>query len=127
MIQEKEKSANNIVVIGAGYIGVELAEAFEVQGKNVTLIDAEDRIMAKYLDPELTNVAEEEFRKHGVKLALGEMVQRFEGKDNKVTKVITEKNSYEADLVILCIGFAPNTKIIKDKLDTCLLYTSRCV
>lgn len=118
VIQEKEKSANNIVVIGAGYIGVELAEAFEVQGKNVTLIDAEDRIMAKYLDPKLTNVAEEEFRKHGVKLALGEMVQRFEGKDNKVTKVITEKNSYEADLVILCIGFAPNTKIIKDKLDT---------
>ena len=118
VIQEKEKSAKNIVVIGAGYIGVELAEAFEVQGKNVTLIDAEDRIMAKYLDPELTNVAEEEFRKHGVKLALGEMVQRFEGENNKVTKVITEKNSYEADLVILCIGFAPNTKIIKDKLDT---------
>ena len=87
-------------------------------GKKVTLIDAEDRIMAKYLDPELTNVAEEEFRKHGVKLALGEMVQRFEGENNKVTKVITEKNSYEADLVILCIGFAPNTKIIKDKLVT---------
>ena len=57
-IIEKSKYAKNVVVIGAGYIGVELAEAFKMQGKNTTLIDAENRIMAKYLDKEFTDIAE---------------------------------------------------------------------
>ena len=57
-IIEKSKNAKNVVIIGAGYIGVELVEAFEMQGKNVTLIDAEERIMAKYLDKEFTDIAE---------------------------------------------------------------------
>ena len=45
-----------------------------MQGKKVTLIDAEDRIMSKYLDKEFTDIAENEFRKRGVKLVLGEKV-----------------------------------------------------
>ncbi|QJA09467.1 FAD-dependent oxidoreductase [Romboutsia sp. CE17] len=116
-IIQKSEEAKNIVVIGAGYIGVELAEAFELKNKNVTLIDSQDRIMAKYLDKDFTDVAEAEFTKRGVKLALGQTVQKFEG-DKKVSKVITDKNEYEADLVVLCIGFAPNTNLIKGKLDT---------
>ena len=115
---EKAKDAKNIAVIGAGYIGVELAEAFEVQGKNTILIDAEDRIMNKYLDKEFTDVAEKEFTDKGVKLKLGQKVQRFEGVNGKVTKVVTDKETIEADLVILCIGFAPNTGLVRDKLNT---------
>ena len=114
----KSKDVKNTVVIGAGYIGVELAEAFEMQGKNVTLIDAEERIMAKYLDKEFTDLAEDAFKEKGVNLVLGEKVQKFEGENNKVTKVVTNNGSYEADLVVLCIGFAPNTKLIEGKLDT---------
>ena len=116
-IIEKTSNVQNVVVIGAGYIGVELAEAFEMQNKNVTLIDAEDRIMAKYLDKEFTDMAEAEFTKRGVNLVLGQKVQKFEGND-KVSKVVTDKGEYEADLVVLCIGFAPNTKLVKGKLDT---------
>ena len=117
-IIEKSKEAKNVVIIGAGYIGVELVEAFEMQGKKVTLIDAEDRIMAKYLDKEFTDIAEKEFADKGVNLVLGEKVSKFEGENGKVTKVVTEKGSYEGDLVVLCIGFAPNTKLIQGKLDT---------
>ncbi|MBD7912575.1 MULTISPECIES: FAD-dependent oxidoreductase [Clostridium] len=117
-IIEKSDNAKNVVVIGAGYIGVELVEAFESQGKKVTLIDAENRIMAKYLDKEFTDVAENEFRGRGVNLVLGEKVQKFKGEDGKVTEVVTEKGSYKGDLVVLCIGFAPNTKLVKDKLET---------
>ena len=117
-IIEKSKEAKNVVIIGAGYIGVELVEAFEMQGKKVTLIDAEDRIMAKYLDKEFTDIAEKEFADRGVNLVLGEKVSKFEGENGKVTKVVTEKGSYEGDLVVLCIGFAPNTKLIQGKLDT---------
>ena len=116
-IIEKAKSANRIVVVGAGYIGVELVEAFEMNGKEVTLIDGMDRVLSKYLDKEFTDTAEDEFRNHGIKLALGETVSKFEGKDGKVTKVITNKGEYEADLIILCIGFRPSTALFKDKLD----------
>ena len=117
-IIEKSKEAKNVVIIGAGYIGVELVEAFEMQGKKVTLIDAEERIMAKYLDKEFTDIAEKEFADRGVNLVLGEKVAKFEGENGKVTKVVTEKGSYEGDLVVLCIGFAPNTKLVQGKLDT---------
>lgn len=117
-IIEKSKNAKNVVIIGAGYIGVELVEAFEMQGKNVTLIDAEERIMAKYLDKEFTDIAEKEFADRGVNLVLGEKVSKFEGENGKVTKVVTNNGSYEGDLVVLCIGFAPNTKLVQGKLDT---------
>lgn len=117
-IIEKSKEAKNVIVIGAGYIGVELVEAFEMQGKKVTLIDAENRIMAKYLDKEFTDIAEKEFSDRGVNLVLGEKVAKFEGENGKVTKVVTEKGTYEGDLVVLCIGFAPNSKLVKGKLDT---------
>ena len=114
----KSSNAKNVVIIGAGYIGVELVEAFEDLGKKVTLIDAEDRIMSKYLDKDFTDIAEKEFSSRGVNRVLGEKVQKFEGANGKVTKVVTENGSYDGDLVVLCIGFAPNTKLIKDKLET---------
>ena len=114
----KSPNAKNVVIIGAGYIGVELVEAFQDLGKKVTLIDAEDRIMSKYLDKDFTDIAEKEFSSRGVDLVLGEKVQKFEGDNGKVTKVVTENGSYEGDLVVLCIGFAPSTKLVKDKLDT---------
>ncbi|WP_294349436.1 FAD-dependent oxidoreductase [uncultured Clostridium sp.] len=116
-IIERAKTATNVVIVGAGYIGVELVEAFETQGKHVTLIDAENRIMAKYLDKEFTDIPEKEFKDKGVELVLGEKVKKFNGEGGKVTEVVTEKGSYKGDLVVLCIGFAPNTKLVKDKIE----------
>lgn len=117
-IESRRSNAKNVVIIGAGYIGVELAEAFRIQEKNVTLIDAEKRIMSKYLDKEITDIAEKEFEEKGINLVLGEKVKLFKGQDNKVTHVVTENDEYEADLVILCIGFAPSTALVKGKLKT---------
>lgn len=113
----KAKEAKRIVVVGAGYIGVELVEAFEMNGKEVTLIDSFDRALNKYLDPEFTQQAEAAMSSHGINLALGQTVQKFEGANGKVTTVITDKGRYEADLVILCIGFRPNTDLFKGKLE----------
>ncbi|WP_252229200.1 FAD-dependent oxidoreductase [Clostridium sp. ZBS15] len=118
VIEEKCKDAKNVVIIGAGYIGVELAEAFQMKNKNVTLIDAEKRIMAKYLDEEFTDIAETEFKNHNVNLVLGEKVKCFKGENGKVTHVVTDSGTYEGDLVILCIGFAPSAALVKGKLET---------
>ncbi|RCX19175.1 NADPH-dependent 2,4-dienoyl-CoA reductase/sulfur reductase-like enzyme [Fontibacillus phaseoli] len=116
-IIEKAQQAKNIVVVGAGYIGVELVEAFQLNGKQVTLIDAEDRILSKYLDAEYTDKIEESLREHGITLALGEKVTRFTGENGKVARVVTDRGQYNADLVIMCIGFRPNTELLKGQVD----------
>lgn len=116
-IIEKAQQAKHIVVVGAGYIGVELVEAFQLNGKQVTLIDAEDRILSKYLDVEYTDKIEQSLREHGIKLALGEKVTKFTGADGKVEQVVTDRGQYDADLVIMCIGFRPNTELLKGQVD----------
>ncbi len=116
-IIEKSEQAKNIVVVGAGYIGVELVEAFQLNGKQVTLIDAEERILSKYLDAEYTDKIEESLVEHGITLALGEKVTKFTGEQGKVTQVVTDRGQYDADLVIMCIGFRPNTELLKGQVD----------
>ncbi|WP_028589783.1 FAD-dependent oxidoreductase [Paenibacillus massiliensis] len=116
-IIEKAKDAKRITVVGAGYIGIELVEAFQMNGKEVTLIDSMDRILNKYLDSDYTDRIEASLEEHGIKLALGQTVTRFEGEQGKVSKVITDKDAYETDLVILCIGFRPNTDLLKGQVD----------
>ncbi|WP_322962331.1 FAD-dependent oxidoreductase [Mycoplasmopsis cynos] len=105
----------NVVIIGAGYIGVELVEAFSKYGKKVTLIDMQKRIISNYFDKEFTNKIELKMKEQGINLQLGETVQKFETKDQKtVSSVVTNKGIYEADLVILAIGFKPQTKLLPD-------------
>ena len=116
-IIERAKHSKKVVVVGAGYIGVELVEAFRDNGKEVVLVDAEERILNKYFDKEYTEVAEEAFRHRDIVTATGEKVVRFEGKNGSVTKVVTDKNEYEADMVIMCVGFVPNTSLFKGQLD----------
>ncbi|RJE87815.1 NADH oxidase [Paenibacillus sp. 1011MAR3C5] len=117
-IIQKARLARRIAVIGAGYIGIELVEAFEMLGKNVTLIDNMERVLYKYLDREFTDVAERAFADQGVKLALGETVTSFQGNANgEVRAVVTNTGVHEADMVVLCMGFRPNTELLKGQVD----------
>ncbi|WP_342563396.1 FAD-dependent oxidoreductase [Paenibacillus sp. FSL R7-0345] len=116
-IIERAEQVKRITVVGAGYIGVELVEAFQMNGKEVTLIDGEERILSKYLDEEFTAPIQKSLEDHGIKLALGEKVSSFVGENGKVTKVVTSKGEHETDLVILCIGFRPNTELLKGQVD----------
>ncbi|ELL44305.1 FAD-dependent oxidoreductase [Spiroplasma melliferum] len=112
-----DKNIQNVVVCGAGYIGVELVDAFHQKGKNVTLVDISDRIMPRYYDQPFTDKVEGAMRKAGVNLRGGEKVIKFEGNNNKVTKVVTDKGSYDADLVIWSVGFKPATEILNGVVD----------
>lgn len=117
-IIKQAKDAQKIVVVGGGYIGIELVEAFVESGKEVTLIDGLDRILNKYLDKPFTDKLEQELSNQGVSLALGENVSRFESDDdNNVKKVHTKDQSFDADMVILCVGFKPSTELIGDKVE----------
>ena len=116
-IIERSKDAQKVTVVGGGYIGVELVEAFEKAGKDVTLIDGADRILNKYLDPEFTDMVEADFKRRGITLAMNETVERFEGENGQLKTVVTNDGRYEADLVIMCVGFRPNTDLLKGKVD----------
>ncbi|MTV81988.1 FAD-dependent oxidoreductase [Secundilactobacillus folii] len=112
----RAKDSKRIAVIGAGYIGAELAEAYSLKNHDVTLIDAQDRVMPKYFDAAFTDKVEDEYTKHGVALALSQKVQSFETTDDAVT-IHTDKESVTVDLAILCIGFKPNTILLEGKVD----------
>ncbi|SFH70759.1 FAD-dependent oxidoreductase [Pisciglobus halotolerans] len=112
------KDKQNITIVGGGYIGIELVEAFAESGKNVTLIDGLDRILNKYLDKEFTDVLESDLQKRGITLALNQTVNGFEANEaGEVVKVTTSENSFDVDMVIMCVGFRPNNELLKDKVD----------
>ena len=116
-----EKLRNNegikrVAVVGAGYIGVELAEAFERLGKEVTLIDVADTCLAGYYDHELSDLMSKNLADHGIKLAYGQTVQAVEGSD-KVERIITDKETFDIDMVIMAVGFRPNTDLGAGKIE----------
>ncbi|MBF4692223.1 H2O-forming NADH oxidase [Fusibacter ferrireducens] len=112
----KNPEIRDVVVVGAGYIGVELAEAFERHGKNVTLIDIATTSLPAYYDAPFTQMMNENLSSHGIKLAFGETVQKLEG-DGKVERVVTDKATHKADMVVMAIGFRPNTELGAEHLD----------
>ncbi|MGL4983049.1 MAG: FAD-dependent oxidoreductase [Treponemataceae bacterium] len=118
LIKEMENpKVKNVMVIGAGYIGVELFEAFKQNGKNIIAMEAMPRVMANYFDPEISCEAEKHIRNGGVDLHLNEKVVRFEGDANgHVNKVVTDKASYDVDAVVVSVGFRPNSELYKDTL-----------
>lgn len=111
----QDESIKDVIVVGAGYIGVELAEAFKRWGKTVTLIDCVDTCLAGYYDEEFTQGMKENLEKNGVKLAFGETLQRIEGK-TRVEQVVTDKGVYKADMVVMAVGFRPNNNLGEDRI-----------
>ncbi len=89
-----------------------MVEAFLTRGLEVTLIELDNQILSVF-DSEMTRPLEEHLRSKGVKIQLGEKVVKFEG-NKKVTKVITDKGSYDTDLVLISIGIKPNTSFLKN-------------
>jgi len=111
----KKPDIKDVVVVGAGYIGVELAEAFKRHGKNVTMIDVEKTCLSAYYDEEFTEMMKMNLEEHGIRLAFGEKVTEIRG-NGKVEEVVTNVNRYKADMVVLSIGFRPNTELGGDTL-----------
>ncbi|MEG0686358.1 MAG: FAD-dependent oxidoreductase, partial [Erysipelotrichales bacterium] len=102
-----------VAVVGAGYIGVELVEAFKAHGKEIVLIN-DQNVLNNYYDPEFQDAMKQNLVDNGVELALGEMVTEIKGKDGKVSGIKTDKNEYEVDMVLMSVGFHPNTEMFKD-------------
>jgi NADPH-dependent 2,4-dienoyl-CoA reductase/sulfur reductase-like enzyme len=107
-----DQNTQNVIVVGAGYIGLEIAESLVALQKKVKLIQLDDRILVDAFDEQITDLIEENIKQH-CDLHLQERVLGFEG-THGVTHVITDKGRYPADIVIIATGVKPNSDIYKD-------------
>lgn len=101
----------NVVIVGGGYIGLEVADAAYKLGKQVRVIERGDHILAPF-DQEITDIALRHLEEKGVSVHLSESVEKFSGMEH-VEQVITDQGAYDADLVILSIGVRPATDFLK--------------
>jgi NADPH-dependent 2,4-dienoyl-CoA reductase/sulfur reductase-like enzyme/rhodanese-related sulfurtransferase len=105
--------AKRAVVVGGGYIGLEMAENLVHRGLEVTLVEMLDQVMAP-LDPECARLVERHLEKHGVRLALNDAVAGFEQTEGGSLEVLTKSGkAYPANIVILAIGVRPETGLAK--------------
>lgn len=102
----------NAVIVGAGLVGMEMAEAFRAWKANVTVIEMKDHVFPAFLDEEMAAPVEKYLRSQGVELLLGEKVLEFVGTD-RVEQVKTDKRVIDADVVILSIGVKPNVMLAR--------------
>lgn len=109
VIKEKPVSA---VVIGGGFVGVEMAENLKHAGLDVLLVEAADQVVGP-LDPEMARMVEKNLLENGVKLALRDGVKEFSG-DGRMEITFKSGQKVETDLVIMAVGVRPETKLAKE-------------
>lgn len=101
------------VIIGGGAIGLEMAEALsDLWGIETTVIEIKNQILPGIVSPNFAHMARVHMEENGITFHLGESVQKFEGKE-QVEKVITDKRTVEADMVIMAVGVEPDTDLAK--------------
>ena len=105
LLEHAEGRCQDVVVVGSGYIGLEMAEAFVQRGCSVTVIEQQAQPMVT-LDPDMGTLVAEALLEQGVKLRCGVGVTGFEP-----GAVLTTDGAIDADLVVLGIGVGPNSKL----------------
>ncbi|MGF1728735.1 CoA-disulfide reductase [Photobacterium kasasachensis] len=100
-----------VAIIGAGFIGLEVFDAAHDLGKQVTLIERESHIMSRQFSPEMIHEVEQAIHETGTNLMNNTLVERIDDSKEGGYIVMTDKGDIEADIVILALGFSPNTEL----------------
>lgn len=107
-IKAKLKDANRVVVVGGGFIGVEMADEINKLGKDVTIVELLPHILALAFDDELALKAESLLESRGVTLKTGDGVKEILGDEKVASVLLNNGETLDADVVILSIGYQPN-------------------
>lgn len=109
-----EHGAKDALVVGGGFIGLEMAENLHARGLNVALVEMLPQVMAT-IDPDMAAMVHRELRRQNVRLALGDGLESITRADSGRLKVnLASGRAAEADLVILSIGVRPESKLARD-------------
>ena len=109
----RERGVTDVVVIGAGFIGMELAEAFVHRGLNTNVVEMQDRVLPQMLDKEMADLVKKSLPKENFNLYLEEKTVAFTAENGIVTGVQTDKHLIPAQLVIVAVGVRPNVELAK--------------
>lgn len=105
----------NIVIVGGGFIGVEVAEQLASEHHRVTLIESEQACFSKAFSPELSQIATDILRNTKVKVMTSTLVKELVGENKEVKQVLlSDGTQVEADAVIFSIGYRANTQLAKE-------------
>lgn len=113
------EAANKILIVGGGYIGLEIASVARKLGKEVTVLEAEDRILARVVAPEVSDFYQKLHSEEGVVIRTSQMVTAFEGGNTVDAAITASGDKFEADIVVAGIGLIANTDLAADaRLET---------
>ena len=110
VVREQPESA---VIVGGGYIGVEMAENLKGLGLQVTIVQRPKQLMNTF-DCDMATLVHAEMRRHGVALRLGSTVSGFAEEDGRITTLLADEEGVTADMVLLAIGVTPDTKLARE-------------
>jgi len=105
------ESAEKLVVVGGGYIGLEIAAVARKAGKDVTVLEAMDRILARVVAPEVSEFYASVHTEEGVKIHTNQMVTAIEGTGTVEAVVTADGQRFEADIIVAGIGLIANTEL----------------
>ena len=117
-IRAEMREGANLVIVGGGYIGLEVAAVGVEQGLNVHVLEMEDRILQRVTTPTMSNYYNELHKGRGVNIHTNTAVTGFSG-DGKVQKVLCGDSEFNADMVIVGIGIVPNIELAEAAGLTC--------
>ncbi|MDH6459906.1 NADPH-dependent 2,4-dienoyl-CoA reductase/sulfur reductase-like enzyme [Micromonospora sp. A200] len=107
---DAEPKPRRAVVVGGGYIGVEMAEALVQRGLSVTLVEQGEQPMST-VDPDMASLVATAMRGLGIEIRTGVRVTGIEERDGRVVAVVTDAGSLPTDVVVLGLGVRPNTAL----------------
>jgi len=111
--QIRSESIQNVVVVGGGYIGLEMAESLVRLGKKVTIVELAPQILTLF-DEDFSGILRQYLEKKGVKIFTSEGIKALRGKEGKVTHVQTAARELEAEVVLMSLGVRPQVELAKD-------------
>ncbi len=110
-IRAAASTGERVVIVGAGYIGLEVAAVCRQRGLDVTVIEMADRVMSRVVSPQVSDFYQKTHDSHGVKLLLSTGLSSFHG-NGKVHSVITsDRQTLAADFVVIGVGILPNVEL----------------
>jgi NADPH-dependent 2,4-dienoyl-CoA reductase/sulfur reductase-like enzyme/peroxiredoxin family protein/TusA-related sulfurtransferase/rhodanese-related sulfurtransferase len=107
------QNTKNAVIIGGGYIGLEMAEALRERNLDVTLVELSSQVM-NMVDPEMASPLHQQLKLHGVKLRLGKSVKEFHEENDSLLSILSDGEHITSDIVILAIGVRPEVTLARD-------------
>ncbi len=120
IMKNELKGKENIVVVGAGFIGIEMSDELKKTGKQVTLVELQPNVLPLAFDPDVAAEAETILKERGIHVLTGQGVKEILGKEHvegvKIANGETEE-ILEADAVILSMGYTPNVDLARDLED----------